>query len=917
MSFPVDLLVTDHTKLGIGFVSDVGPPYILEKVEKGSWGDRNHLRPGDTLIATNGTLCVEMSWEDFLTCMTKVRPLTLTFVMPYDTHGVAEAPSIEELESFHSRFEELQVAWDEERDSRMESKAKEPVPVSPKLVGKGGAVPTALDSVLEELWSDVAGGVTAREDILRQLLYPAAKQKQDELERPAAGPVLDDATQRMRDRLQLLDNVRHNLNEEGYTKDNIAEVFDRVDEDGSGEIEVLEFQKMMDFIQPGMTTSQVKLLFGHFDNDLGTAITYDMFSEGLYPMDKLALLEEIKVRIKSQGYTKTTLQDLFGGVDTDGSGAIEFKEFRKLMAAVHPGLVNAQIRILYNQMAPSGAISYWEFENALFAPPPDPQSAAAKAELKEEAEVILQKVRNAIRKKGTSVQKLRETFDKVDEDGSGEIEFLEFKQLMDDLHGNLTADKTRKLFTVFDKSGSGSLTYEEFQKMLFPESTNIAGASAEEEAAQLLEKVRLGIQKKGTSSEKLRMIFNQLDRDGSGELEFEEFGKLIEMVHSAVPQEKQHHLFGLFDKDGQGSIDFNQFKRTLQNSGIQQELDRLRERLTERGYTRENIRGCFDKFDSERNGGISFGDFKRLLEAMDSYLGGMDRDRQKGIFDVLKGDGYDTISLQALTDNLYQLSDKERQKGEAQELLDTVRKGIQKKGHTGEKLRQIFNQLDTDGSGEMDFSRFKKLIDTLFGHMGEDKVKKIFTLVDEGGEGSMSFDQFQRTIFPPLHPLGSSGGPTGSMPEPTMQAMLLELRAVNEKVSQLEAKLRNQPSNNTGPANSFTNPSPSPAQPEFWPEWDGWLRVQIMELETLEFEARQAGLAKTEHLARQHLQKLYEQRHGLRGGSAGNQSSDMWQLPDGLELQGHSAQLTGLRKQVGQYASARYSMGPGERISGR
>eukprot|EP00746_Dinoflagellata_sp_MGD_P005558 gnl/MRDRNA2_/MRDRNA2_110783_c0_seq1.p1 gnl/MRDRNA2_/MRDRNA2_110783_c0~~gnl/MRDRNA2_/MRDRNA2_110783_c0_seq1.p1 ORF type:complete len:920 (+),score=242.14 gnl/MRDRNA2_/MRDRNA2_110783_c0_seq1:99-2858(+) len=918
MSFAVDLVVTDHTKLGIGFVKNVGPPYILEKVEPGSWGDRNHLRPGDTLLAVNGTLCIEMTWDEFITNMTKVRPLTLTFVMPYDSFGVPEAPSHDELEAFHTRFEELQEDWDLERETARDSKIstvqKEPMAVSQKLLKPGGAVPTALDTVLEELWGDVAGGVMAREDVLRELLYPPTKKQQEELERPPPGPVLDEATQRMRDRLELLDKVRSNLNEEGYTKDNIEEVFDKVDEDGSGEIEVLEFQKLMDLMQPGMTTTQVRLLYGHFDNDMQMPITYDMFSEGLYPMNKIALLEEIKVRIRSQGYTKATLQDLFGEVDTDGSGEIEFKEFRKLTATVHPGLITAQIRILYNHLDRDGegSISYWEFENALFAPLPDPDSEAAKAELKEEAEMILQKVRNAIKKKGCSMQKIKESFDKVDEDGSGEIEFLEFKQLMDDMHGNLTVDKIRKLFTVFDKDGSGALTCEEFQRILFPES-NIGGPSPEEEAAMLLEKIRLGIQKKGTSSEKLRMIFNQLDRDGSGELEFEEFGKLIEMVHSAIPEEKLQHLFGMFDKDHQGSIDFDEFKKTLQTSGLQQEIDRLKERLTERGYTRENIRGCFDKFDSERNGGLDFGDFKRLLEAMDSYLGGMDRDRQKALFDLLKGDGYDTISLQALTDNLYQLTAKDRQREEANGLLDTVRKGIQKKGHTVEKLRQLFNQLDTDGSGEMDFSEFKKLIDTLFGYLGEEKVRKIFVLFDEDGEGSISFDEFQRTLFPPLHPLGSSGGPAGSMPEPTVQALLLELRAVNEKVTQLEARIRNQPSS-PGPPQGFLNTSPSPAQPEFWPEWDGWLRVQIMELEQLEFDARQAGLAKTEHLVRQHLQKLYEQRHAVRGGNSTNE--EKWQLPDGLELQGHSAQLTGLRKQVGQFAAARYSVGPGQRISG-
>ncbi len=67
-------------------------------------------------------------------------------------------------------------------------------------------------------------------------------------------------------------------------------------------------------------------------------------------------------------------------------------------------------------------------------------------------------------------------FDEVDEDGSGEIEFAEFKRMLEAFHVFTPIGKTRNLFNHFDTNGTGSISYQEFVCVIFPEITELVDA---------------------------------------------------------------------------------------------------------------------------------------------------------------------------------------------------------------------------------------------------------------------------------------------------------------------------------------------------------------------------------------------------------------------------------------------------------
>eukprot|EP00747_Dinoflagellata_sp_TGD_P099299 gnl/TRDRNA2_/TRDRNA2_167696_c0_seq2.p1 gnl/TRDRNA2_/TRDRNA2_167696_c0~~gnl/TRDRNA2_/TRDRNA2_167696_c0_seq2.p1 ORF type:complete len:821 (-),score=137.08 gnl/TRDRNA2_/TRDRNA2_167696_c0_seq2:2-2161(-) len=86
------------------------------------------------------------------------------------------------------------------------------------------------------------------------------------------------------DRISLLEKVRSRLNAQGFTQEDLREVFDEVDEDGSGEIDINEFKKMIkSFNLRSLNTTKIHRLFHYFDADADGTISFSDFALTLYP----------------------------------------------------------------------------------------------------------------------------------------------------------------------------------------------------------------------------------------------------------------------------------------------------------------------------------------------------------------------------------------------------------------------------------------------------------------------------------------------------------------------------------------------------------------------------------------------------------------------------------------------------------
>jgi len=143
-------------------------------------------------------------------------------------------------------------------------------------------------------------------------------------------------------------------------------------------------------------------------------------------------------------------------------------------------------------------------------------------------------------KKATPV----ELFAKYDADGSGGIDFDEFKIMLPELGVTLSEAKAFKYFRQCDTDGGGEIDLAEFKVALFiidPNGGNNVGF-------------------KPNSLLGPRDAFDLFDEDRSGSLDEDEFSLALEYMKMPVSDGKLEMLFAKYDADGSGSVEYKEFR---------------------------------------------------------------------------------------------------------------------------------------------------------------------------------------------------------------------------------------------------------------------------------------------------------------------------------------------------------------------
>ena len=130
------------------------------------------------------------------------------------------------------------------------------------------------------------------------------------------------------------------------------------------------------------------------------------------------------------------------------------------------------------------------------------------------------------------VKKLRESFNRVDLDDSGEIDYFEFTEMC----GEEKTPFTNALFQLIDENGSGTLDFNEF--------VSVAALYCSY-----------------TQEDVLTFAFNTFDKDGSGTIDEEEFMDLARMINAGSPMFPGNfgRALSMFDNNDDGLLDFREF----------------------------------------------------------------------------------------------------------------------------------------------------------------------------------------------------------------------------------------------------------------------------------------------------------------------------------------------------------------------
>ncbi|CAF3897988.1 unnamed protein product [Rotaria sp. Silwood2] len=105
----------------------------------------------------------------------------------------------------------------------------------------------------------------------------------------------------------------------------------------------------------------------------------------------------------------------------------------------------------------------------------------------------------------------------------------------------------------------------------------------------------------------LRNAFNLFDCNRSGEISKKELKKILKVLHIKANDKELEALHNQMDKDGSGKIDFNEFKAAMGKS-------------YSRRYSTQELEAAFKTFDSDGNGFLTMDELQCVMSKMGRHM---------------------------------------------------------------------------------------------------------------------------------------------------------------------------------------------------------------------------------------------------------------------------------------------------------
>eukprot|EP00420_Gonyaulax_spinifera_P010636 CAMPEP_0197942536 /NCGR_PEP_ID=MMETSP1439-20131203/124461_1 /TAXON_ID=66791 /ORGANISM="Gonyaulax spinifera, Strain CCMP409" /LENGTH=299 /DNA_ID=CAMNT_0043565793 /DNA_START=68 /DNA_END=969 /DNA_ORIENTATION=- len=272
-------------------------------------------------------------------------------------------------------------------------------------------------------------------------------------------------------------------------------------------------------------------------------------------------------------------------------------------------------------------------------------------------------------------QEIKEAFDLFDTDGSGEIDSKELKVAMRALGFEPKKEEIQKMISDVDDDGSGTIGYEEFLKMMTHKILNRDPKDEILKAFRLfdddetgkisfknLKRVAKELGERMTDEELQEMV-DEADRDGDGEVNEEEFLRIMK---------KTNLFFDLFDTDGSGEIDSKELKVAMRALGFEPK--------------KEEIQKMISDVDDDGSGTIGYEEFLKMMTH--KILNRDPKDEILKAFRLFDDDETGKISFKNL-------------KRVAKELGERM---------TDEELQEMVDEADRDGDGEVNEEEFLRIM---------------------------------------------------------------------------------------------------------------------------------------------------------------------------------------------------------------
>ncbi|KAJ8910441.1 hypothetical protein NQ315_016986 [Exocentrus adspersus] len=246
----------------------------------------------------------------------------------------------------------------------------------------------------------------------------------------------------------------------------------------------------------------------------------------------------------------------------------------------------------------------------------------------------------------------------------------------------------------------------------------------------------LGIQ---TTDQMLKDIINEVDEDGSGELEFEEFITLasrfmVEEDAEAMQQELKE-AFRLYDKEGNGYITTKTLKeilKELDDKLTSDELDMMIAEIDSDGSGTVDfdvLKSTFDAFDVDKKGYIEADMIGTIMDMLGTHVIAEELDR---IISEIDEDGNGEVSFEEFANLAARfLVEEEDEDTEAIQM----------------ELKGAFRLYDRDGNGFITIEVLREILRELDEKLTEDDLDNMVDEIDTDGSGTVDWEEFKAVMI--------------------------------------------------------------------------------------------------------------------------------------------------------------------------
>ena len=175
------------------------------------------------------------------------------------------------------------------------------------------------------------------------------------------------------------------------------------------------------------------------------------------------------------------------------------------------------------------------------------------------------------------IEEIREAFNLFDTDHSGSIDYRELKAAMRALGFEVKKEELKKMITDIDADGSGNIEFPEFLEMMTGKVRRAPPPSPDEPAplrstappptspvrplpvaAQMGEK---------DTKEEIIKVFKLFDDDSTGKISFKNLKRVAKELGENMTEEELQDMIDQADRDGDGEINPDEFYRIMKKRG--------------------------------------------------------------------------------------------------------------------------------------------------------------------------------------------------------------------------------------------------------------------------------------------------------------------------------------------------------------